>query len=104
MRNADNPHEGQAECGERENPTEDNLQLEHADSRALSRNKKRKMKKKRQKARMRVAGLLTKPTGIDFTYKPEREEGTNVEDVDKKTDDILDFLQTTQEIYFSDSR
>ncbi|XP_077165622.1 glutamate-rich protein 1 [Paroedura picta] len=104
LQNTDNSHEGQVECGKHENPTEDNLQLEHTDGQALSRNKKRKMKKKRQKARMRAAGLLTKPTGIDFTYKPEREEGTNLEDVDKKTDDILDFLQATQEIYFSDKR
>ncbi|XP_060090839.1 glutamate-rich protein 1 [Heteronotia binoei] len=104
LQNTDNSHEGQVECGKHKNPTEDNLQPEHSDSQALSRNKKRKMKKKRQKARMRAAGLLTKPTGVDFTYKPEREGGTNLEDVDKKTDDILDFLQATQEIYFSDKR
>nr|XP_056712141.1 glutamate-rich protein 1 [Euleptes europaea] len=104
LQNTDNSHEGQVECGKHENPTEDNLQLEHADRHTLSRNKKRKMKKKRQRARMRAAGLLTKPTGIDFTYKPEKEEGTNFEDVDKKADDILDFLQATQEIYFSDKR
>lgn len=104
LQNTDNPHEGQVECGKHGNLTEDNLQLEHADGQALSRNKKRKMKKKRQKARMRAAGSLTKPTGIDFTYKPEKEEGTNLEDVNKKTEDVLDFLQATQEIYFSDKR
>ncbi|XP_015263790.1 PREDICTED: glutamate-rich protein 1 [Gekko japonicus] len=104
LQNTDNSHEGQVECRKHENPTEDNLQLEHTDGQALSRNKKRKMKKKRQKARMRAVGLPTKPTGMDFTYKPEREEGTNLEDVNKKTDDVLDFLQATQEIYFSDKR
>ncbi|XP_054844523.1 glutamate-rich protein 1 [Eublepharis macularius] len=102
LQNTDNSHEGQVECGIHENITEDNLQLERADGPALSRNKKRKMKKKRQKAKMRASGLLSKSTAIDFTYRPEREEGTNFEDVDKKADDILDFLQATQELYFSD--
>ncbi|XP_048353703.1 glutamate-rich protein 1 isoform X3 [Sphaerodactylus townsendi] len=104
LQNTDNSHEDQVGYGKPENPTEDNLQLPHADSQDLSRNKRRKMKKKRQRTRMKAAGLLTKPTGIDFTYKPEKEEGMNFEDVDKKGDEVLDFLQATQEIYFSDKR
>ncbi|XP_062981886.1 glutamate-rich protein 1 [Elgaria multicarinata webbii] len=104
LQNPDSLHGGQAECGKHENLIEDKLQLRHTDSPNLSRNKKRKMKKKRQKEKMRAAGLLTKPTGIDFTYKPEKEGETDSEDADKKVDDILDFLQATQEIYFSEKR
>ncbi|XP_062825173.1 glutamate-rich protein 1 isoform X3 [Anolis carolinensis] len=102
LQNPDNLHGGLAECGKPENLIEDKLQ--HTEGLNLSRNKKRKMKKKWQKEKMRAAGLLTKPTGIDFMYKPKMEKGTDFEDTDKKTDSILDFLQATQEIYFSDSR
>ncbi|XP_066496479.1 glutamate-rich protein 1 [Tiliqua scincoides] len=104
LQNPDHLCGGQAECGRHETLMEDNLQLRCSDSPNLSRNKKRKMKKKRQKEKLRAAGLLTKPTGIDFTYKPVREEEADFEDTDKKADDILDFLQATQEIYFSEKQ
>nr|XP_060608700.1 glutamate-rich protein 1 [Anolis sagrei ordinatus] len=104
LQNPDNLQGGLAECGKPENLIEDNLQLQHTEALNLSRNKKRKMKKKRQKEKMRAAGLLTKPTGIDFMYKPKMERGTDFEDTDKKIDSILDFLQATQEIHFSDKR
>ena len=64
------------------------------------------MKKKRQKEKMRAAGLVTKTTGVDFTYQPDknnREEAAGLKDIDEKTDSILDFLQATQQIYFADS-
>ena len=85
---------------------QDNLQLQQIDSPKISKNKKRKMKKKRQKEKMRAAGLVTKTTGVDFTYQPDknnREEAAGLKDIDEKADSILDFLQATQQIYFADS-
>jgi len=83
---------------------QDNLQLQQIEK--ISKNKRRKMKKKRQKEKMRAAGLLTKTTGVDFTYQPDennREGAADVKDTDEKADSILDFLQATQQIYFADS-
>ncbi|XP_019376165.1 PREDICTED: glutamate-rich protein 1 isoform X1 [Gavialis gangeticus] len=86
---------------------QDNLQLQQTDSPRISKNKKRKMKKKRQKEKMRAGGLLTKTTCVDFTYQPDKSNsdgGVDFEDIDEKADGILDFLQATREIYFTDTK
>ncbi|XP_072856893.2 glutamate-rich protein 1 isoform X2 [Pogona vitticeps] len=102
LQNPDNLHRGPAEYEEPKNPIEENLQLVRSEGPNLSRNQKRKMKKKRQKEKMRASGLLTKPAAIEFMYKPETEERISFEEAHKKANDILDFLQATQEIYFSE--
>uniref|UniRef100_A0A8D0GJJ5 Glutamate rich 1 n=1 Tax=Sphenodon punctatus TaxID=8508 RepID=A0A8D0GJJ5_SPHPU len=107
LQTPDNLHGEQTDSGKHENLIQDNIQLQCTDGPKLSKNKKRKMKKKRQKEKMRAAGMLTKTTGLDFTYQPEKgssKEGVDFEDVDKKADGILDFLQATQEMYLSDSK
>ncbi|XP_029451626.1 glutamate-rich protein 1 isoform X2 [Rhinatrema bivittatum] len=79
------------------------LLQDNTDSPKMNKNKKRKMKKKRQKEKLKAAGLLTKASGVDFMYQPEENinEEADAEDVARKTSDILDFLQATQEIYFA---
>ncbi|OXB53836.1 hypothetical protein ASZ78_009799 [Callipepla squamata] len=97
----------QVESGMQEALVRDNSQLQQIDSPKISKNKRRKMKKKRQKEKMRAAGLLTKTTGVDFTYQPDknnREETADLKDADEKADSILDFLQATQQIYFADNK
>ncbi|XP_042670959.1 glutamate-rich protein 1 isoform X2 [Centrocercus urophasianus] len=100
-------HGEQVESGMRETLVQDNLHLQQTDSSKISKNKRRKMKKKRQKEKMRAAGLLTKTTGVDFTYQPDksnREGAADLKDTDEKADSILDFLQATQQIYFADNK
>ncbi|XP_010070802.1 PREDICTED: glutamate-rich protein 1, partial [Pterocles gutturalis] len=107
LQNSNNLHGEQTESGIQETLVQDNLQLQQIDSPKLSKNKKRKMKKKRQKQKMRAAGLVTKTTGVDFTYQPDknsREEAAGLKDIDEKADSILDFLQATQQIYFADNK
>ncbi|KFO14347.1 Glutamate-rich protein 1, partial [Balearica regulorum gibbericeps] len=107
LQNSNNVHGEQTESGMQETLVQDNLQLQQIDSPKISKNKKRKMKKKRQKEKMRAAGLVTKTTGVDFTYQPDKnntEEAAGLKDIDKKADSILDFLQATQQIYFADSK
>ncbi|NXN35700.1 ERIC1 protein, partial [Rhinoptilus africanus] len=107
FQNSNNLHGEQTESGMQETLVQDNLQLQQRDSPKISKNKKRKMKKKRQKEKMRAAGLVTKTTGVDFTYQPDknkREEAAGLKDIDEKADSILDFLQATQQIYFADKR
>ncbi|KAM6405182.1 glutamate-rich protein 1 isoform 3-T6 [Pluvialis apricaria] len=106
LQNSNNLKGEQTESGMQETLVQDNLQLQQIDSPKISKNKKRKMKKKRQKEKMRAAGLVTKNTGVDFTYQPDknnREEAAGLKDIDEKADSILDFLQATQQIYFTDN-
>lgn len=106
LQNSNNLHGEQTESGMQETVVQDHLQLQQIDSPKISKNKKRKMKKKRQKEKMRAAGLITKTTGVDFTYQPDKnntEEAAGLKDIDEKADSILDFLQATQQIYFADS-
>ncbi|NXE15645.1 ERIC1 protein, partial [Lophotis ruficrista] len=107
LQNSNNLHGEQTESGMQETLIQDNLQLQQIDSPKISKNKKRKMKKKRQKEKMRAAGLVTRATGVDFTYQPvknNKEEAAGLKDIDEKADSILDFLQATQQIYFADNK
>nr|XP_054485964.1 glutamate-rich protein 1 [Agelaius phoeniceus] len=100
-----NFHGEQTDLGMQETVVQDNLQLQQTDGPKISKNKKRKMKKKRQKEKKRAAGLVTKTTSVDFTYQPDKsnkEEAAGLKDIGEKADSILDFLQATQQIYFTD--
>ncbi|NXB29438.1 ERIC1 protein, partial [Eulacestoma nigropectus] len=102
-----NLHGEQTDSGMQETVVQDNLQLQQTDGPRISKNKKRKMKKKRQKEKKRAAGLVTKTTGVDFTYQPDKnnkEEAAGLKDIDEKADSLLDFLQATQQIYFADKK
>ncbi|XP_068921492.1 glutamate-rich protein 1 [Petaurus breviceps papuanus] len=104
LQNPHNVHVEQTEFDKNKNHLQEKSQPQHTDGPPISKNKKRKLKKKQQKERKRAAGLLTKATGICFTYQPEsNSEGEDFKDTSEKADGILDFLQATQEIYFSDS-
>ncbi|XP_074144081.1 glutamate-rich protein 1 [Sminthopsis crassicaudata] len=100
-----NIHVEQTEFEKNESRLQEKLQPQHTDGPQISKNKKRKLKKKQQKERKRAAGLLTRATAITFTYQPESnsEEEEDFKSTEEKADGILDFLQATQEIYFSDS-
>ncbi|NXS57517.1 ERIC1 protein, partial [Brachypteracias leptosomus] len=107
LQNSNNLHGEQTESGMQETLVQDNLQSQQIDRPKISKNKKRKMKKKRQKEKMRATGLVTKATSVDFTYQPDknnREEAAGLKDLDEKADNILDFLQATQQIYFADNK
>ncbi|NXT80749.1 ERIC1 protein, partial [Zapornia atra] len=107
LQNSNNLHGEQTESGMQETLVQDNLQLQQIHGPKISKNKKRKMKKKRQKEKIKAAGLVTKTTGVDFTYQPDknnREEAAGLKDEDEKADSILDFLQATQQIYFADNK
>ncbi|KAM4694963.1 glutamate-rich protein 1 isoform 2-T2 [Discoglossus pictus] len=84
-----------------------------SDGGSINKNKRRKLKRKRQKERMKAAGLLPKACAVDFYYEPDEvnpdmdsktTEKPSEEDSRRKLDDLLDFIQATQEIYFSDSK
>ncbi|KAK2533948.1 Erich1 [Columba guinea] len=108
LQSSNNLHGEQTESGMQETLVQDNLQLlQQIDIPKVSKNKKRKMKKKRRKEKMRAAGLVTKTTGVDFTYQPDKNNGEDLKglkDIDEKADSILDFLQATQQIYFADNK
>ncbi|XP_053794632.1 glutamate-rich protein 1 isoform X1 [Vidua chalybeata] len=102
-----NFHGEQTDLGMQETVVQDNLQLQQTDGPKISKNKKRKMKKKRQKEKKRAAGLVTTATSVDFTYQPDKnskEEAAGLKDIGEKADSILDFLQATQQIYFTDKK
>ncbi|NWH30825.1 ERIC1 protein, partial [Chloropsis hardwickii] len=101
-----NFHGEQTDLGMQETVVQDNLQLQQTDGPKLSKNKKRKMKKKRQKEKKRAAGVVTKTTSVDFTYQPGKnnKEEAGLKDIGEKADSILDFLQATQQIYFTDKK
>ncbi|KFQ36348.1 Glutamate-rich protein 1, partial [Mesitornis unicolor] len=107
LQNLNNFHGEQTRSAMQETLVQDNLQLQQIDTLKISKNKKRKMKKKRQKEKMRAAGLVTKTTGVDFTYQPDKDNrgaAAGLEDINEKADSILDFLQATQQIYFADNK
>ncbi|XP_053566333.1 glutamate-rich protein 1 isoform X2 [Bombina bombina] len=90
------------------------LHGETVKSGTINKNKRRKLQRKRQKERMKAAGLLPRAGAVDFVYQPEEgvpdKETLNkssdqaTEDQRKKSDELLDFFQATQEIYFADSK
>ncbi|GAA6083524.1 glutamate-rich protein 1 isoform X1 [Tachysurus ichikawai] len=65
-------------------------------SEGLSKNKRRKMKRKRHKEKLLALGLLPRSMALEFTYKKDEE------DEEKKVEEIVDFLQSTRDLYFSD--
>ncbi|XP_066568530.1 glutamate-rich protein 1 [Amia ocellicauda] len=69
----------------------------------LSKNKRRKLKKKRHKQKLLSLGLMSRPAAVEFMYQPG--EGTSEDENksnEKKAREVIDFLQATQEIYFTD--
>lgn len=118
-----------AELEKQQSLLQEKLYPLHTDGPMMSKNKKRKLKKKLQLRRKKAAGFLTKAFDVSFLYHPEESsseqedmEGvageeaedpqeectlthTTQEDIElahSKTDSILNFLKSTQEIYFYD--
>nr|XP_015213591.1 PREDICTED: glutamate-rich protein 1 [Lepisosteus oculatus] len=89
---------------EPENPPESPHQEERDAS--LSRNRKRKLKKRRRKEELRSLGLIPRTAAVEFTYRPEEGGILGQEEEEelsgRQAADVLDFLQATQEIYFTD--
>nr|XP_006981334.1 glutamate-rich protein 1 isoform X2 [Peromyscus maniculatus bairdii] len=116
----------QAELEMQPGLSQEKMHPEHPDAPKMSKNKRRKLKKKLQLRRKRAAGLV-KAFGITFLYQPESSSeadgdddvergeaegdqqgsvsGPTQEDIElanSKTDSLLSFLKSTQEIYFYD--
>lgn len=74
----------------------------------INKNKRRKLQRKRQKARLKAAGLWNKTKAVvpNFHGEEEKESGDqpSEEDLRKKSEDLLDFLYATQDLYFTDSK
>ncbi|KAB1257602.1 Glutamate-rich protein 1 [Camelus dromedarius] len=126
--NPNNVHMEQAELEKQQSLLQEKLQPWHPDGPTISKNKKRKLKKKQQIERKKVAGLLPGASGVSFMYQPEEDsseqdgvgeshggavpdaggEGTpdveeeDVESTQEKVAGILNFLKSTQEVYFYD--
>ncbi|XP_023378089.1 glutamate-rich protein 1 [Pteropus vampyrus] len=100
------------------------LQAQPAAGPTASRSRRRKLKKRRRVQRKREAGQPTRAPGVDFTYQPAggsseqqaapgshgEEAAASPEDAGEeagkgtgeKADGLLNFLKSTQEIYFYD--
>ncbi|CAH2248526.1 Hypothetical predicted protein [Pelobates cultripes] len=81
----------------------------------INKNRRRKLQRKRQKERLKSAGLWPKARGADSIHhadgcEMEEESIKNVsekyteEDLRKKSEDLLDFLGATQDLYFTDRK
>ncbi|XP_075718034.1 glutamate-rich protein 1 isoform X2 [Rhinoderma darwinii] len=76
----------------------------------INKNKKRKLQRKRQKERLKAEGLWTKGRTCQCdVYQAEdcaviQSDEQTKEDQTRKTEDLLGFLQGTQELYFTDSK
>lgn len=71
-------------------------------SECLSKNKRRKMKKKRHKEKLLALGLVPRSMALEFTYKQSEEKEEEGEE--KKVEEVLDFLQSTRDLYLSDRK
>ncbi|XP_077343887.1 glutamate-rich protein 1 isoform X3 [Lithobates pipiens] len=90
-------------------PTED--QTLKSEGCFINKNKKRKLQRKRQKERLKAAGLWPKMKSVELTNQLEtgmvdtvEQSIAQSEEELKKTEDLLDFLQATQEIYFTECK
>ncbi|KAM9635383.1 glutamate-rich protein 1 isoform 2-T2 [Trichechus inunguis] len=102
VKNPNNVHVEQAELEKQQSLLGEKLQPQHTDGPIISKNKKRKLKKKEQIKKKKVAGLLTKASGINFMYQPEesnseQEELRNTDEEDGKDGNEEDIQDTNQE-------
>lgn len=71
-------------------------------SECLSRNRRRKMKKKRHKEKLLALGLVPRSMALEFTYKQSEEKED--EEEEKKVEEVLEFLQSTRDLYQLDRK